>query len=103
MLGAVVRPTRPSQTAPPLGTAIHPNGEAPSLLTAEQVAEMLAVPKSWVYSETRAGRLPFVKLGRYYRYAAASIEAFVAGLERGPTPYRKYLAPGYGPGGSPDE
>jgi Helix-turn-helix domain len=48
------------------------------------------VPKSWVYAETRAGRLPHVKLGRYYRYAEESIEAFVAGLDRGPVPYRRY-------------
>jgi excisionase family DNA binding protein len=60
------------------------------LLTADDVAEILSVPKSWVYAETRAGRLPYVKLGRYYRYAEESIEAFVAGLERGPVPYRRY-------------
>ena len=76
---------------------------ASGLLTAEQVAELLAVPKSWVYAETRAGRLPHVKLGRYFRYAEPSIRAFIAGLERGPTPYRKYAAPGSEPGGSPHE
>lgn len=70
------------------------------LLTADQVAELLAVPRSWVYAETRAGRLPHVPLGRYYRYSRSSIEAFIAGLERGPTPYRKYAAPGAEPGGS---
>jgi hypothetical protein len=58
------------------------------------VAELLAVPKSWVYAETRASRLPHIKLGRYYRYVRPSIEAFVAGLERGPNPYRKYVSPG---------
>lgn len=70
------------------------------LLTAEETAALLSVPKSWVYAETRAGRLPHVKLGRYYRYSRPSIEAFVAGIERGPTVYRKY-APGTGPGGLP--
>jgi excisionase family DNA binding protein len=74
------------------------------LLDADQVAELLSVPRSWVYAETRAGRLPHVKLGRYYRYAPASIQAFVAGLERGPVPYRKYHpSPGSEPGGSPHE
>jgi excisionase family DNA binding protein len=72
------------------------------LLDAGEVAELLAVPKSWVYAETRAGRLPHVKLGRYFRYAEPSIRAFIAGLERGPTPYRKYAAPGVEPGGLPD-
>jgi excisionase family DNA binding protein len=72
------------------------------LLTAEEVADLLGVPRSWVYAETRAGRLPHVPLGsRYVRYAEPSIRAFIAGLERGPTPYRKFAAPGPEPGGSP--
>ncbi|MEK6272457.1 MAG: helix-turn-helix domain-containing protein [Actinomycetota bacterium] len=75
----------------------EPNG---NLLTADQVAELLSVPTSWVYAETRARRLPHVRLGRYYRYNRSSIEAFVAGLERGPVAYRKYVAPGSEPGGS---
>ena len=71
------------------------------LLSAEEVAELLGVPRSWVYAETRAGRLPHVPLGpRYVRYAEPSIRAFIAGLERGPTPYRKLAAPGSEPGGS---
>jgi excisionase family DNA binding protein len=73
------------------------------LLTAEDVADMLSVPVSWVRRESKAGRLPHVKLGRYYRYSEPSIRAFVAGLERGPTPYRKYASPGANPGGSPHE
>lgn len=76
-------------------------GAAPGrLLTAEETAGLLSVPKSWVYAETRAGRIPHVRLGRYYRYRRDAIDQWVAGLERGPTPYRKY-APGSGPGGSP--
>ncbi|MEK6271615.1 MAG: helix-turn-helix domain-containing protein [Actinomycetota bacterium] len=90
---------------PPSSRALGPEEEQPNgnLLTADQVAEMLAVPRSWVYAETRAGRLPHVRLGRYYRYAPESIRAFVAGLERGPVPYRKYVAPGREPGGPPHE
>jgi len=72
------------------------------LLTAEETAQRLAVPKSWVYAEARAGRIPHVKLGRYYRFRPDAIDSWVADLERGPTPYRKY-APGSGPGGSPHE
>jgi excisionase family DNA binding protein len=72
------------------------------LLTADETADRLSVPKSWVYAETRAGRIPHVKLGRYYRYRPDAIDRWVAELEQGPTPYRKY-APGSGPGGSSDE
>jgi len=78
------------------------DGSSGKLMTAEETGELLSVKKSWVYAETRAGRIPHVKLGRYYRYRREAIEAWVADLEQGPTPYRKY-APGLGPGGLPHE
>jgi excisionase family DNA binding protein len=49
------------------------------LLTAEQLADRWQVPTSQVYRLTRDGRIPAVKLGRYYRYAPAAIEAFETG------------------------
>ncbi len=49
------------------------------LLTAEQLAARWQVPKSHVYRLTRTGQVPAVKLGKYYRYAPAAIEAFEAG------------------------
>lgn len=52
-----------------------------SLLTAGDVAELLGVPKSWVYEQSRAGRIPTVTLGRYRRYRREAIEAWVAQLE----------------------
>jgi excisionase family DNA binding protein len=54
-----------------------------SLLTADQVAQMLGVPKSWVYEQSRNGRIPTVTLGRYRRYRAESIAAWVEHLESG--------------------
>ena len=47
------------------------------LLTAQEVAEQLAVPLSWVREATRDGRLPHLKLGRYRRYQAAAIQAWL--------------------------
>lgn len=39
------------------------------LLNAEQAAELLNVPVSFVRQETRAGRMPYIALGaRYKRY-----------------------------------
>jgi excisionase family DNA binding protein len=55
-----------------------------SLLTAEQVADLLGVKKSWVYAEARANRIPHVRLGRYTRFNAESVSAWVAERERGP-------------------
>ena len=51
------------------------------LLDAREVAAMLGVPVSWVYAQTRAGRIPAVPLGRYYRYRPEAIEAWIASLE----------------------
>lgn len=53
------------------------------LLTAQQVADLLAVPLSWVREATRDGRLPHLRLGRYRRYQAAAIEAWLAQQEQG--------------------
>jgi len=49
------------------------------LLTAEQLSERWQVPVSQVYRLTRDGRIPAVRLGRYYRYQPAAIEAFENG------------------------
>ena len=54
-----------------------------SLLTAAEVAELLGVPKSWVYEQSRRGRIPTVTLGRYRRYRREAIERWVAELEAG--------------------
>jgi excisionase family DNA binding protein len=52
---------------------------APQLLTAEQLASRWQVPPSHVYRLTREGRVPVVKLGRYYRYRLDAIERFELG------------------------
>ncbi len=52
-----------------------------SLLTASDVAKLLGVPKSWVYEQSRAGRIPTVPLGRYRRYRREAIEAWLEDLE----------------------
>ena len=54
------------------------------LLTAGQVAELLAVPESWVREATRENRIPHLKLGRYRRYQQAAIEAWLQGQQAGP-------------------
>jgi len=54
---------------------------AGQLWTAEQLGERFQVPVSQIYRLTRDGTLPAVRLGRYYRYSPAAIEAF----ERGDT------------------
>ena len=53
------------------------------LLTAGEVAELLAVPESWVREATREGRLPHLALGRYRRYSRRAIEAWLADQQAG--------------------
>lgn len=54
------------------------------LLTAEEAAELLAVPKTWVLSEARADRIPHLRLGRYVRFEAAALETWWTQRRRGP-------------------
>jgi len=54
------------------------------LLSAKEVAELLAVPESWVREATREGRIPYLALGRYRRYEREAIEAWLAERRSGP-------------------
>ena len=67
-------PPRPPADAP---SAEHANRGA--ILTAEQLADRWQVPTSQVYRLTRDGRLPVVRLGRYYRYRLDAVEDFERG------------------------
>jgi excisionase family DNA binding protein len=51
------------------------------LLTADEVATLLGVPKSWVYEQSRQGLIPTVPLGRNRRFRREAIEAWVERLE----------------------
>ena len=56
-----------------------------TLLNAEQAAELLNVPVSFVRQETRAERMPFVALGaRYKRYEADELRSSWEARRRGP-------------------
>ena len=58
--------------------------EIDDLLTVEDVARLLRVPRSWVYEHTRsrgtsrADRLPRIKLGKYIRFDPRDVRAFLA-------------------------
>jgi excisionase family DNA binding protein len=52
------------------------------LLTADQIAERLSFPKSWVYEAARRGDLPVVQLGRYKRFRAEAIDAWIKAQEK---------------------
>jgi excisionase family DNA binding protein len=53
------------------------------LLTVDDVAALLKVSKSWVYEHTRLRstprdeRLPHIKIGKYVRFEATAVRAFL--------------------------
>lgn len=50
------------------------------LLTVQEVANLLHVPVSWVYEQTRrrgTGQLPHLKLGKYLRFEESTVTEFI--------------------------
>jgi excisionase family DNA binding protein len=61
------------------------------LVDAAVIAELLSVPKGWVLEQARNGVIPHVRLGRYVRFDADEVRAWVASLSSGGGPsYRKH-------------
>lgn len=64
---------------------------ADRLLTAVEVAKLLAVPETWVRDHTRSGEIPCVPLGRYRRYRESDVLAWLDELADGRGPrFRRY-------------
>ena len=57
--------------------------ELGELLTVAEVAALLKVPRSWVYEHvrsrgtSRSERLPHIKIGKYLRFDARAVRAFL--------------------------
>lgn len=67
------------------GLALFQTAGSPStdserrLLTADDVAGVLRVPRSFVYALARRGELPTVRIGeRYVRFRSAALETWIA-------------------------
>jgi excisionase family DNA binding protein len=60
------------------GAALRP------LLDARAAGELLDVPASWILAQARADRIPHVRLGRYVRFEADELEAWLHFRTRGP-------------------
>ncbi len=70
----------------PNGSETKKAGAVTALLTAEEVADLLRVTTSWVYAQSRAERIPHVRLGRYVRFRRDAIERWIARVEAGADP-----------------
>ncbi len=56
------------------------------LLTVEELAALLKVPKSWIYLHTRKRSktaLPHVKIGKYLRFCEGEVRKFLSRMTRG--------------------
>jgi excisionase family DNA binding protein len=63
-----------------------PQGSRPpgGLFTAQQAAELLNVPPSWILAEARADRIPHCRFGRYVRFDAEELRYWWRDRARGP-------------------
>jgi len=72
---------RPSQQSADHSAAV--GDDLHELLTVDEVASLFKVSKSWVYEHTRgrgtsrSERLPHVKIGKYVRFEAQAVRAYV--------------------------
>ncbi|PYX04778.1 MAG: excisionase [Acidobacteria bacterium] len=51
------------------------------LMTVSEIAKFLKVPVSWVYERSRRSgmeQIPHVKLGKYLRFSASEVRAWLA-------------------------
>lgn len=63
------------------------------LLTADEAAELLAVPVSWIRAHTLTNEIPHVPLGRYKRYREADLRAWIETLAQPGKPGVRGYAP----------
>lgn len=56
-------------------------GDGLELMTAGEVALLLRVTPAWVYTQTRARKIPHVSLGRYVRYRRSAVLGWIEEME----------------------
>jgi excisionase family DNA binding protein len=52
---------------------------APPVMTVDEVAEYLRIPRASVYKLAQQGRIPCQKVGRHWRFQRMALEAFLRG------------------------
>jgi excisionase family DNA binding protein len=72
-------------------------GQAPRIMTVEQVAGLLQIPKSSVYEKTRVRRggtpaLPCRRVGKYLRFFDSEVMAWLTALPQNKSVQRKRRA-----------
>ncbi len=73
-----------SETGQGRNTSGSDDGAPDELLTLDEVATLLKLPKSWIYERTRRKLIPHVKLGKYLRFPRAALGRWLQGCGVGP-------------------
>jgi len=62
------------------------DGRMEHLLTVDDLAKIFKLQRSWVYGRIHRGELPFpyLKIGRYVRFRASDVEAYLESVTRYP-------------------
>ncbi len=53
------------------------------LISIDEAAEFLKVEKTWIYSQTRQGKIPHFKVGKYVRFRKEELQAWLGRHQRG--------------------
>ena len=53
------------------------------LLTPDDLAELLGVPRPFIIKQSHAGKIPAIKIGKAWRFRRSSIDRWLAGNENG--------------------
>jgi excisionase family DNA binding protein len=69
-----IPPDRRTSTEARKAAVDHAEAAMETLMTAEQVAERMQVTVEWVHGMAREGRMPALKLGRYWRFDREDVE-----------------------------
>ena len=54
------------------------SGKAPDVLTLNEVAEYLRIPRSTAYKLAQEGRIPGQKVGRHWRFHRGALDQWLA-------------------------
>jgi excisionase family DNA binding protein len=57
--------------------------EFPEILTVDEAAELLRIPRSTVYKLAQLGKIPAQKVGRHWRFHRDTVVDWIAGKKHG--------------------
>ncbi|MEU5060110.1 MULTISPECIES: helix-turn-helix domain-containing protein [unclassified Streptomyces] len=73
------------QSAPASAAEGNNRAQVARLFTAEQAAQVLQVPPSWLRKKAAAGAIPHTRIGRHLRFSDRDLQRLIEAGQRGPT------------------